>query len=251
MPTRIDPEALAPDPDFDSIRGPAIDPALLTGERLRARFADAAALAGQPSWIEQGGDGSLFFPGRALRPAAVLIGVVQREQGAQLLLTRRSARLADHAGQISFPGGRIEPADGGPVGAALREAHEEIGLDPRWVDVLGILPPYRTISGFEVTPVVAAVDARAAFRADPLEVEECFEVPLAFLMDSANHQRLVVEQGGQRRTVYAMEYKAQRRYFIWGATAAMLRNLYRFLLAGAEEPAAGGAGRAESLQSGP
>lgn len=253
MPKRIDPDTLSPDPEFESVRGPAIDAAQLTEPSLRARFARAGGTppGAVPSWVEQGSDGALFHPGRALRPAAVLIGVIYRPQGAQLLLTRRSERLADHAGQISLPGGRIEPGDGGPVGAALREAQEEIGLDPRWVAVLGVLPPYRTISGFEVTPVVAAIDARASLRADPLEVEECFEVPLAFVMDGANHQRRVVEQDGRRRTVYVMEYVAGRRYCIWGATAAMLRNLYRFLLAMPGEGEARGAGEVEPLESAP
>jgi len=232
MLTRIDPDKLAPDPDFVSRRGPAVDPARFTAQALRERFArEGGQTQSQPEWVEQGGDGALLHPERRLRPAAVLIGLVERPHGTQLLLTRRSEHLPDHAGQISFPGGRIEASDEGPVAAALREAHEEIGLDPRRVEVLGTLPVYRTISGYEVTPVVAAIDPAAVLHADPLEVEEFFEVPLSFLMDGANHQRRLVQRGAERRTVYVMEYRGPRRYLIWGATAAMLRNLYRFVLA--------------------
>lgn len=252
MVTRIDPEVLPPDPEFESQRGPAVAPAELTREALRARFARLAppspaalprAAADKPVWtVDQDSDGSFFRPGEPLRPAAVLIGLVGRRQGAQLLLTRRSEHLNDHAGQISFPGGRVEAGDAGAASAALREAQEEIGLDPGRVEVLGTLPQYRTISGYEVTPVVGWIDAGIELRADPFEVDEFFEVPAAFLMDGANHQRRLVIQGQFRRTVYAMEYVGEstggaRRYLIWGATAAMLRNFYRFLLAGSADAA--------------
>ncbi len=194
--------------------------------------------------VEQDNDGGFFRPGQPLRPAAVLIGLVDRPQGPQLLFTRRSEHLNDHAGQISFPGGRVEPGDASAIEAALREAQEEVGLDPRQVQILGTLPTYKTISGYEVTPVVGWIDGGATLQADPLEVEEFFEVPLEFLMNGANHQRRVVIQGEHRRTVYAMEYVGCRRYFIWGATAAMLRNFYRFVAAEeqtrAAPPAAGG-----------
>jgi len=224
---RVDPEDLPPDPEFEARRGPAIAPERLGREALRALF----VRGGTPP-IEQDNDGGYFRPDLPLRPAAVLLGVVERGQGPQLLFTQRSERLHDHAGQISFPGGRTEVQDAGPAAAALREAHEEIGLAPAQVEVLGTLPVYRTISGYEVTPVVGWVDAAATLQVDPTEVDEAFEVPLAFLMDGANHQRRLVVQGEHRRTVYAIEWQGARRYLIWGATAAMLRNFYRFVLEG-------------------
>jgi 8-oxo-dGTP pyrophosphatase MutT (NUDIX family) len=250
MVTRVDPETLPPDPDFESRRGPAVAAEQLTARALRARF----ALQAQSPWpVEQDSDGGYFRPEQPLRAAAVLIGLVERPQGLQLLFTVRSERLNDHAGQISFPGGRVEASDASPVAAALREAHEEIGLDPGRVEVLGVLPTYKTISGYEVTPVVGWIDPAVVLRADPLEVEEFFEVPLAFLMNGANHQRRLVIQGEHRRTVYAMEYFGSHRYLIWGATAAMLRNFYRFMVAGTE-PGLGATdpdARTKPLQSAP
>ncbi|SPJ17545.1 putative NUDIX hydrolase [Burkholderiales bacterium] len=226
MRTMIVPEALPLDPEFDSERGPAIEAARLMPEALRGRFLRP------PVWqAEQSSDGSLFQPERPLRPAAVLIPLIARADGLHVLFTVRAADLPDHAGQISFPGGRVEPGDASAVDTALREAREEIELDQRRVEVLGTLPPYRTISGFQVTPVVGLIGPGADLRADPVEVEELFEVPLSFLMDGANHQRRLVIQENNRRGVYAMEYFGRRRYMIWGTTAAMLRNLYRFLLA--------------------
>jgi len=220
----VDPDALPPDPRFESERGPPVDPTRLTPAGLRARFAQD--LPWQP---DQAGDGRAFVPGRAVRPAAVLIGLREHADGLQVIFTVRARHLADHAGQISFPGGRVEPDDAGAVDAALREAREEVRLDRSHVEVLGTLPSYRTVSSYLVTPVVALVRAGAPLRADPEEVEEAFEVPLAFLMDSAHHQRRLVVQESPARALYAMEYFGRRRYLIWGATAAMLRNFYRFL----------------------
>ncbi|SPE35206.1 NTP pyrophosphohydrolase [Burkholderiales bacterium] len=222
----IDPDTLPFDPEFEAQRGPAIDAARLTPQALRARFLEPRA------WrVEQGGDGDLFAPDQPLRPAAVLIALLERGDGLQVLFTVRSSRLQDHAGQISFPGGRLEPGEVSAVDAALREAHEEIRLEHALVEVLGTMPQYLTISGYRVVPVVGLIGPGAELHADPLEVEEYFEVPLSFLMNGANHQRRVVLQDGRRRCVYSMEYFGRRRYLIWGATAAMLRNLYRFLLA--------------------
>jgi len=226
MRTPIVPELLPIDLEFEQVRGPAIEPVQLNPAALRARFARP------PAWqAEQSSDGRLFVPGRALRPAAVLIALLERDDGLHVLFTVRSDRLQDHAGQISFPGGRLERSDPNAVAAALREAHEEVRLDHDFAEVLGTLPLYRTVSGFDVTPVVALVRPGAHLVADPAEVEEFFEVPLAFLMDSGNHQRRVVVQEEPRRCVYAIEYLGRRRYLIWGATAAMLRNFYRFLAA--------------------
>ena len=157
--------------------------------------------------------------------------------GLTVMLTQRTAHLHDHPGQISFPGGRVEESDADATATALREAREEGGLPAEHVDVLGSLPEYTTGTGFIVTPVVALV--RPGFRPqlDAFEVAEVFEVPLAFLMNPGNHRRHAVELAGAKREFLSMPwdgYDAQgrpRRYFIWGATAAMLRNLYRFISA--------------------
>jgi 8-oxo-dGTP pyrophosphatase MutT (NUDIX family) len=220
----VDPEILPQDPSFAG--GPAVAAELVTPRGLRGRFADQ-----RPWEPEQTTDGRVFVPGRALRPAGVLIGLIERDAELHVVFTVRAARLHDHAGQISFPGGRVEADDRDPVAAALREAHEEIGLDRGRVEVLGTLPIYRTVSSYLVTPVVALVASGAPLQADPQEVHETFEVPLAFLMDGGNHQRRLVLQEDKPRALYAMEYHGSRRYLIWGATAAMLRNFYRFLLA--------------------
>lgn len=162
-------------------------------------------------------------------PASVLMPIVVRDDGLTLLLTQRTAHLNDHAGQISLPGGRVDEADTSPVETALRETEEEVGLHRQHIDVLGTLPDYFTGTGFRVTPVVSLVQPPFDLRADPFEVAEIFEVPLAFLLDGANHQRRSIDLPGVgRRTFYAMPYD---RFFIWGATAGMLRNLFHFLRA--------------------
>ena len=154
-----------------------------------------------------------------------------------VLLTQRTDHLTDHPSQISFPGGRVEASDADAIATALREAEEEIGLDPAWIEVLGILPTYSTSTGFVVTPVVAMVRPGFDVKPDPFEVAEVFEVPLAWLMNPANHQRHAIEADGVRREFFSIPWPGvdalgrPRRYFIWGATAAMLRNLYRFLSA--------------------
>jgi 8-oxo-dGTP pyrophosphatase MutT (NUDIX family) len=160
--------------------------------------------------------------GRLLRPAAVLVGLVDRGVGPQVLLTRRTQALRHHAGQIAFPGGRIEAADRDPVDAALREATEEVGLAPAQARALGYLDPFATITGFHVYPVVALIDAGFSPRPDPGEVDEVFELPLDFLLDPANARELQVEFRGHRRTVVEFVHASYR---VWGATAAMLVNL--------------------------
>ena len=154
-----------------------------------------------------------------------------RGNDVQVLLTERTAHLSDHAGQISFPGGRVEEHDANPAATALRETEEEIGLAGGLIDIVGALPEYTTVTGYHVTPVVGIIERPFALALDSFEVSEAFEVPLAFLMDPAHHERRIVSAGGETRTFYAMPYQASRRYFIWGATAAMLRNLYHFLRA--------------------
>ena len=161
-----------------------------------------------------------------LTPAAVLVPVIERPEGLTVLFTQRTAHLNDHAGQVSFPGGRCEETDPTPVFTALRETAEEIGLAPELVEVLGILPEYRTGTGFSVTPVVGLVRPPFELNPDSFEVAEIFETPLSFLLDPANHQRHSMEIGGVLRHYYAMPYEG---YFIWGATAGMLVSLHRLL----------------------
>ena len=168
------------------------------------------------------------LPGRdgLVTPAAVLVGLVNRPPGLTVLLTQRSDTLPDHPGQISFPGGRIEPDDPSPAAAALREAQEEVGLAADRVTVLGQLASYETVTGYSVTPVVGWVEPPFALTTDPVEVADVFEVPLAFLLEPDNQQRHFRMLGPLRRDYFAIPY-AER--YIWGATAAMLIMLDRTL----------------------
>ncbi len=163
----------------------------------------------------------LLPPGQPLRPAAVLVALVERAGGPQVLLTRRTEALRHHAGQIAFPGGRIEADDADPVAAALREAQEEVGLGAALSSPLGYLDPFVTITGFHVFPVVASVAGGFVPVPDPGEVAEAFEVPLGFLLDPGNVHTLDVDFQGRRRQVLEFRYGGHR---IWGATAAMLVN---------------------------
>lgn len=210
---------------------PPVAPDRLTADALRRRF------AAPPAWqIEFPGDGGLFA-GREPASASVLVPIVDRADGLRVLLTRRTEHLKDHAGQISFPGGRQEEHDADVVAAALREAQEEVGLAPEHVEIVGALPVYTTVTAFRVTPVVALVEPRFSLALDPFEVAEAFEVPLAYLMDPSHHRRHRFEAEGVTRHFLSMPWDGldaegrPRQYFIWGATAAMLRNLYRFLSA--------------------
>ncbi len=208
---------------------PAVAPAELRIDPLRRRF------IAPPVWTPEIRAENRFSD-RTPAHAAVLIALVPRDE-ITVLLTQRTDHLTDHPGQISFPGGRVEPEDPDAAATALREAHEEIGLAPTYVDVLGALPTYTTGTGFIVTPVVAFVRPGFLVQADPFEVAEVFEVPLAFLMNPAHHRRHSIEVAGLQREFLSMPWDGSdeqgqpRRYFIWGATAAMLRNLYRFLVA--------------------
>lgn len=171
--------------------------------------------------------------------AAVLIPLVSYQDRLRVLLTRRTDHLHDHAGQISFPGGRSQVEDAQPEATALRETQEEIGLPAQQIEVLGRLPDYHTATGYCVTPIVGLMSAPLALQLESFEVAEAFEVPLDFLMDARNHQLREITVGANTRRFYVMQYQdnqsqndqSQREYFIWGATAGMLRNLYRFLLA--------------------
>lgn len=201
---------------------PAVPPSRLTAAALRRRFIHP------PDWQPETRAEPRLVD-RAPAHASVLIGIVQRDEPT-VLLTRRAAHLNDHPGQIAFPGGRAEPEDADAAATALREAEEEVGLPSSQVEVLGSLPLYTTTSGFIVTPVIGLVTPGFAIVSDPTEVDEVFEVPLAFLMDPAHHQRHEVVMGDVRRQFLSMPWQeGGRRYMVWGATAAMLRNLYRFL----------------------
>lgn len=209
----------------DAIAGEAaLHPERLDAGWLRRRFA-----APPPAWEPEAAD-TVFVKRAVMTPASVLVPLVTRPQGLTILLTQRTDHLTDHGGQISFPGGRAEDYDASPVDTALRETEEEIGLHRRHVDVIGSLPDYITGTGYRVTPVVGLIAPPFELLPDANEVAEIFEVPLAFLMDGANHQRLSFElpEGAGRRSFYAMPYE---RFFIWGATAGMLRNLFHFLRA--------------------
>lgn len=158
-----------------------------------------------------------------VRPAAVLVGLVERKEGLSVLLTRRSDTLRSHTGQVAFPGGRLDPGET-PWEAALREAEEEVGLSREHVSLAGLSTPYRTGTGFLVTPVVAFVPPDLPLTPNPHEVADIFETPFGFLMDPSNHERRHYDMpDGQRRHFYAMTWENQ---LIWGATAGMLRALY-------------------------
>ena len=169
-------------------------------------------------------------PGATLKhkPAAVLVPLIERADGFFILLTTRTSELKQHAGQVAFPGGRREPGDADMIACALRETEEEIGVPRHAVEVLGQLDPYLTITGYEVTPIVGAITAPLALRPDPAEVADIFEVPLAFLMDPANHRREERMFKGQKRAYYAMPYG---KHYIWGATAGMILNLFEIISA--------------------
>jgi 8-oxo-dGTP pyrophosphatase MutT (NUDIX family) len=224
----FEPETVPLDPAFDdaSARGAPVAIDRLRPDALRERFGEARVW--EP---EIRGDPRLFRPGTPIRPAAVLVPLVVRGDAVSVLLTQRTAHLYDHAGQISFPGGRVEPRDADSIATALRESEEEIGLESALVDVIGALPEYTTATGYRVTPVIGLIERPFTLALDAFEVSEAFEVPLAFLMNPAHHERRIANFGGVSRAFYAMPFESTRRYFIWGATAAMLRNLYHFLSA--------------------
>ncbi|MDM0043661.1 CoA pyrophosphatase [Variovorax dokdonensis] len=204
---------------------PAVASERLTADALRRRFANP------PAWTpEIRRDPRLVD--REPAQAAVLLPIVQRERPT-LLLTERSTRMRSHSGQVAFPGGRVDPEDADIVMAAKREALEEVGLLPEFIEVLGVLPVYTTITAFVVTPVVALVRPGFELELNPDEVADAFEVPLDFLMNPANHRRhAMVGEGLNARQWFSMPYQdADQERFVWGATAAMLRNFYRFLIA--------------------
>ncbi len=203
---------------------PAVPAQRLAVDSMRCRFVQPPRW--QPETLRETGS----LRGGAT-PAAVLLAVVPRPEPT-IVLTVRSAHLPVHAGQIAFPGGKIDAQDSHAVEAALREAHEEIGLSPSCVEVLGELPAFFTGTGFSVTPVIGLVPTDVVFRPNPGEVEQVFEVPLAFLLDPDNHRRQQVEFQGAMRQWYAMPYvRNGQEFYIWGVTAGILRNFYHFLVA--------------------
>jgi 8-oxo-dGTP pyrophosphatase MutT (NUDIX family) len=203
---------------------PPVDLHTLSPQALRDRFLSPPTwepeIRREPRFIDQ-----------PPRQAAVLIPLVMRPEPT-LLLTQRPAHMRTHSGQIAFPGGKVDEDDHGPVATALREAHEEVGLEPEFVEVLGSLPVYFTGSSFYVTPVVGLVRPGFSLLPNPQEVADVFEVPLSYVMNPAHHRRHVVDWDGVERQWFSMPYlQGESERFIWGATAGMLRNLYRFLSA--------------------
>ncbi len=196
---------------------------LITVDWIRQRLVDERRRSGNNAIHEA--PGSVAKP----IPAAVLIPIVLRPSGLTVLLTQRTAHLRDHAGQVSFPGGRCESRDSSPVATALRECQEEVGIAPDQVEILASLPDYFTSTGFRITPVVGLVTPPLNLRLDDFEVAEVFESPLSFLLDPSNYQRHQVEHGGALRTYWAVPWEG---YFIWGATAGMLVGLRDSLLPG-------------------
>ncbi|HVE53628.1 MAG TPA: CoA pyrophosphatase [Ramlibacter sp.] len=203
---------------------PPVAPQALAPDALRRRFAEPRAW--EPElWSEK------RFTDRQLAHAAVLVPVVMRER-PMVLLTERTAHLSTHSGQVAFPGGKQDDTDVDAAHTALREAHEEIGLEREWAEVIGTMPTYTTGTMFIITPVIALVQPDYRLTLNPYEVAEAFEVPLDFLMDPKHHRRHAIEFSGARREWFSMPYEDDgKERFIWGATAAMLRNFYRFLSA--------------------
>jgi 8-oxo-dGTP pyrophosphatase MutT (NUDIX family) len=201
-------------PEPHTVRGPII-PAV-DKEEIRRRLA-----AGCPP----GGPSEGTTP--SLTPAAVLVALVDSPRGPEIILTERTVELRHHPGQISLPGGRIEPQDASPAAAALREAWEEVGLPPDRVEILGCLPHYRTVSDYCVQPFVGWVEPPVSLVPDAREVADVFLVPLAFILDPANHTRESMRHDGQERSFYVLPFPGRR---IWGATAGMLVSLARALV---------------------
>jgi 8-oxo-dGTP pyrophosphatase MutT (NUDIX family) len=204
-------------------------------ERARTRLAlDAPPALDDPNVIPDKGDHELNLEMKALwavrpiRPAAVLVPVVDRAEPT-VLLTQRAIHLPQHPGQISFPGGKIEPSDATPLAAALREAEEEVGLDASVVDPIGYLDLYMTTQGFRIVPLLARIAPDYRLTLNPSEVDEAFEVPLHFLMEPANHQKHSRPWEGITRYYFEIPFEQRR---IWGVTAGILRNLYEKIYAG-------------------
>ncbi|MEM6826199.1 MAG: CoA pyrophosphatase [Pseudomonadota bacterium] len=194
----------------------------MTGLDVRHRLARAAMTPGPPSSDYDLARDVVLPEGRRLRPAAVLVGVLDRGIGPELLLTKRSSRLKHHPGQIAFPGGKVDTGDAGPEAAALREADEEVGLYRENVEVLGTLPSHETVTGFTVTPVLGWIEGNFVPQPELGEVDEVFFAPLSYVTDPRNYVVEARRWRGQTRRYYAVPWGP---YYIWGATARMLRGL--------------------------
>ena len=214
-----------------TVRGPALDsPDFLARARTRLHpcdFDDEANASIRVGDHVLNPDQLALADAANARPAAVLIPLIARPEGTTVLLTQRASSLRSHSGQIAFPGGRIDGPDETPVEAALREAQEEIGLDPSRVEPFGRLDAYLSGSGFRIVPIVGEVRPPFTLTMNDAEVADAFEVPFNFLMDAANHQRQSREWKGIERHYYAMPWKER---YIWGVTAGILRNLYERLV---------------------
>jgi 8-oxo-dGTP pyrophosphatase MutT (NUDIX family) len=197
------------------LTGLRADPPLFVAAAGSAATGDRDLNQEDVDWVDKG---------QSLRPAAVLVPIVCHADGPTMLLTQRTDHLNHHAGQISFPGGRAEAEDDGPIGTALRETEEEIGLGAEFIDIQGYLDAYETGTGFHITPVVGFVRPGFSLVPDDFEVAEVFEVPLAFLLDPDNHEQHSRTWNGRKRRYFAMPYHG---YYIWGATAGIIMNLYR------------------------
>jgi 8-oxo-dGTP pyrophosphatase MutT (NUDIX family) len=220
---RFDPRGVTPHRSDHHLQPAPAD--RLTPEGLRAHFAQPPLWT--PEIVRE-----LPLPGRQPAVAAVLVPLVMRESQLTLLLTERGRNLSSHSGQIAFPGGRKDASDPDLVFTALREAQEEVGLQDSFVEVLGTLPTYVTGTAFIITPVVALVRPGFCLQPNPAEVADVFEVPLDYLMNPAHHRHHQALMAGVERPFLSMPWTAPdaRERFIWGATAGMLRNLYRFLV---------------------
>lgn len=210
-----------------------LNPAFYSADEFRRRALNQSGSPLDVASVEHGDH--LLNPGiiaevsaRKLRDAAVLVPVVDDADGAKIILTKRTATLRKHSGQIAFPGGAVDPEDGSVERAAVREAEEEIGLDPRFVQPVGRLPDYFAATGFRITPVLSVVQRGFQLQMNPTEVEQVFEVPLSFLMDPANHERGSRDFNGTTHYFYQMPYG---EWNIWGITAGILRTLYERLYA--------------------
>jgi 8-oxo-dGTP pyrophosphatase MutT (NUDIX family) len=214
-----------------AILGDAFSPEALEARALQRLSLAVPEDAFAPSFVPPHGDhqlAPLLAPGDSAlhRPAAVLVPVVAHPDEATILLTQRASHLRDHSGQIAFPGGKMDPGDPSPMGTALREAEEEIGLASRHVRPLGYLSPYLSSTGYRILPLLALVEPGAPLAVNRQEVDAVFEVPLAFLMSPENHQRHAREWKGALRHYYAMPYGD---HYVWGVTAGILRNMYERL----------------------
>jgi len=210
---------------------PAVQRESLLPQALQQRFANP------PKWAPEIVLEKNYSNRTEVTNASVLVPIVLRgslHDQPTVLLTQRTSSMSSHSGQIAFPGGRSDPSDADATATALREAHEEVGLETEFVQVLGQLPTYLTGSAFVITPVVALIHPGYTLMANPVEVEEIFEVPLEFLMNPSNHRRHEVRWRDTTRQWFSMPYNdlvTGKEHFIWGATAGMLRNLYQFLVA--------------------